>query len=249
MKEERIKINGLEIYYKIIGEGKPLLILHGWGSRTSRWLTVSKLLAGRGFKIIIPDLPGFGHSDKPKSVWGIKEYASFVEDFVKQIDLKDFYLLGHSFGGAVASFYSVSVNNASKIKRLFLVSAACIREKGLKKKSIKSFAKIFKFLKYVPFAKGIFYRFIVKTDYHLTKGVVREIYLKVIDQDLTDELEKIKVGTCLIWGENDNITPLRHGEKIHSKIKDSVLEIIPNAGHDLNLDSPGRLADTVVKCL
>ena len=64
-------IKGLKINYKTLGEGKPLLILHGWGSRGEKWQRVGELLAEKRLKVIIPDLPGFGRSLAPKSAWGL----------------------------------------------------------------------------------------------------------------------------------------------------------------------------------
>jgi len=76
-------IKGLKINYKTLGEGRPLLILHGWGSRSDNWQKVGDMLAQNGIKVIIPDLPGFGQSDKPPRAWNLDDYCDFVEEFVK----------------------------------------------------------------------------------------------------------------------------------------------------------------------
>ena len=66
-REVHITINGLKVYYQIAGSGPALLILHGWGSKSDRWTKVSELLSNQGFSVIVPDLPGFGKSEQPKS--------------------------------------------------------------------------------------------------------------------------------------------------------------------------------------
>lgn len=251
MIENKIKIGDLEINYKIIGEAslsseRQFLILHGWGSKSGRWLTTAKLLNGqKGIKIIIPDLPGFGQSDKPKEIWGLEEYSEFIEKFAKTLGLKNFYLLGHSFGGALAVKYGLKYG--FNLKKLILISAACFRKQDLKKKSLYSFSKYFKFLSHIPLLRKFFYKFVVKSDYPSTNGVMRNIYLKVIGQDLSSELKKVNVETLIVWGEKDDITPLDQGRTINSEIKNSVLEIIPRTGHDLNADCPGMVADVIAK--
>ncbi|PIR71923.1 MAG: alpha/beta hydrolase, partial [Candidatus Nealsonbacteria bacterium CG10_big_fil_rev_8_21_14_0_10_36_24] len=86
-------INGLKINYKIIGEGRPFLILHGWGSNFEKWQKVGELLVEKNLKVIIPDLPGFGESQKPTIAWNLDDYCNFVEEFVKILNLDKFFLL------------------------------------------------------------------------------------------------------------------------------------------------------------
>ena len=237
-------IKGLKINYKILGEGRPLLILHGWGSKSANWIKVAKLLSEKGIKVIIPDLPGFGQSDKPKEVWSLDNYCDFVEKFVEKLGLERFFLLGHSFGGSLS--VKLSLRFPEKIDKLFLVSAACFRRKSIKKRILFIVAKIFKIFSFIPFLKKAFYKFIVrKSDYSYTDGIMRDIYLGVIKQDLSGLLEKIQIPTNIIWGEKDNITPLKQAKIINQKIKNSKLIIIPGANHDLNTKYPEKLAKAI----
>ncbi|MBU2545267.1 alpha/beta hydrolase [Patescibacteria group bacterium] len=237
-------INGLKINYMIMGEGKPLLILHGWGSKKERWRTVAKLLSGRGFQVIVPDLPGFGESDNPDGVWGFDDYANLVDSFISSLDIRHFRLLGHSFGGNVAIKYSLK--HPDKVSKLFLVGAACIRRETVKKKGIYGISKTFKFLSFVPYLKKAFYR-IIKSDYSHSRGIMKEVYLNIIKKDLTDILGNVNVPTLIIWGEKDDITPLKNAHTIKINIKNSQLEIIPRIGHNLHSECPGFLADIIAK--
>lgn len=235
-------IKGLKINYKTLGEGRPLLILHGWGSRGANWMKVVETLAENGIRVIIPDLPGFGQSDKPSTAWNLDDYCDFVEEFVKTLDLEKFYLLGHSFGGSLAIKFSLQ--HPEKVVKLSLVSAACIRKKTFKNKFFKFLSKFLKIK--TPFLRKVFYR---KSDYLSTEGVMRDTYLKVIAEDLSGVLSQVQVPTTIIWGEKDNITLLNDAKIINQKIKDSKLEIIPNVGHDLNLKAPEKLAEVISKNL
>jgi len=244
MTENKINIKGLSIFYKVFGEGKPLLILHGWGSKNDKWQTTAKLLTGKGFQVIVPDLPGFGQSDDPDKIWDFDDYSNFTNDFINGLDLRKLSLLGHSFGGSIAIKYATE--HPKKISKLYLVGAAAIREKSLKKKMIYVIAKTFGFFSFIPFLKRIFYK-IIKTDYPHTQGIMRKTYLKVIKKDLSDLLNNINVPTIIIWGEEDPVTPLKHAYLINSKIKNSKLEIIPKMGHNLHSECPGMLANEVSK--
>lgn len=235
-------INGLKINYRIIGEGRPFLILHGWGSNSEKWQKIGELLAQNGIKVIIPDLPGFGKSDKPLKAWNLDDYCNFIEEFVKFLNLEKFYLLGHSFGGALA--VKCSLKFPEKINKLFLVGAACIRKKTVKVRLLRVISKLFN---HPPlFIKKVFYR---KSDYLSVEGVMKETYLKIIEEDLTDILSQVQIPTIIIWGKKDNTTPIKHAYLIRSKINNSKLEIIPNISHSPHLESPEKLAEIITKFL
>jgi len=244
MIEQKAFIKNLEIYYKVIGEGeKTLLILHGWGSKSANWHKTAELISKKKVKVIIPDLPGFGKSNKPPYVWNFDEYCTFLKEFTDYLKIDRFCLLGHSFGGALAIKFSFKF--PQKIIKLFLVSAACIRKKTLKKKALFIVSKIFKIFSFVPMIKKAFYKFIVKSDYPATKGFMRKTYLNIIREDLTPIFEHIKVPTTIIWGEKDNVTPLKQAELIKSKIKNSKLIIIPQGTHDLERQMPEELVKNI----
>jgi len=244
MTEQKAFIKNLEIYYKVIGEGeKTLLILHGWNSKSANWQKTAELISKKRVRVIIPDLPGFGKSNKPPYAWNIDEYCSFIKEFADYLKINKFYLLGHSFGASLAIKFSLKF--PQRLNKLFLVSAACIRRKTLKKKILFLISKVFKIFSFVPLIKKAFYKFIVKSDYLSTKGFMRKTYLNIIGEDLTPILEQIAVPTIIIWGEKDNVTPLRQAELIKSKIKNSKLIIIPQGTHDLERQMPEELVKNI----
>lgn len=241
-------INGLKTNLQVFGEGKPFLILHGWGSNSERWIPVAEKISQKGLKVIVPDLPGFGKSGALSMPWDINKYINWIEGFVKELNLEDFYLLGHSFGGALAS--KMAVKYAQEVKKLFLVSAACVREKTAKKsffKKISKITKLFYFLPYYSFFRKAVYKFIIRrSDYVYVEGIMKETYLNVVSEDLSFHLPFIKVPTVIIWGDKDESTPLEDGYFINRQIKNSKLIIIPGANHDLNRKQPEILAEKVL---
>ncbi|MDO8486284.1 MAG: alpha/beta hydrolase [Candidatus Staskawiczbacteria bacterium] len=256
MIEQKSLIKNLQINYKIFGDNLPIdnktfLILHGWGSSSDRWQLIGQLFSENGFRVIIPDLPGFGKSEAPEKPWNFNNYVNFIEEFTESINLRNFYLLGHSFGGSVA--VKIAIDVPQKVNRLFLVACACIRKKTTFKKvlaKISKFIRIFSFLPYYFLARKAFYKFIIKkSDYVYTEGIMKETYLNVISEDLSHHLSFIKVPTVIIWGDKDEFTPIEDAYYINKKINNSELVIIPEAGHDLNKKIPEILVKKVLeKC-
>ncbi len=238
MTEKKVLVKNIEINYKIFGEGKPFLILHGWRSSSDRWGKMCELLAENGIKVIIPDLPGFGQSQEPEKPWSLDNYVEFVYEFSNIVPelKKGFYLLGHSFGGSLAVKFTIKYNQ--KVEKLFLVSASCLRKITLKKKvlyKISKVVKLFSFLPYYDLFRKAFYKFIFrKSDYPYVEGIMKETYLKVISDDLSHKLSFIKVPTIIVWGDKDNLTPVENAYFINKKIENSKLVIIEGAGHNLN---------------
>jgi len=220
-----------------------ILILHGWGSCSKNWAEVKSYLENKGFKVYVPDLPGFGQNFPPKDVWSIADYAEWVRTYCKEKNLQQFFLLGHSFGGAISLKFSLKY--PEKVKKLFLVAPAIIRKKSLKKEIIKKIAKSFSFLP--ESAKKIIYIKIIKSDYPLRKGIMRDIFVNIVKEDQLANCSDISVPTVIIWGKNDDITPLKDGYLIRERIKNSKLVIIEGQGHNLNKKVPELLAQKVLE--
>jgi pimeloyl-ACP methyl ester carboxylesterase len=216
MREEKVLINDLKINYKIAGEGEPILILHGWGGSSDSWVEVSEILSKK-FKVICPDLPGFGKSDQPKSPIGVEGYAKILLDFTQKISLEKFDLIGHSFGGAIAFLFSIKY--PQKVKSLILCSPAIIRKRKyhtLYRKISYSFLwlakKIFSlplFRKLYPLFRKIIYKITGSYDYYLAEGIMKEIIKKAIREDGTIFLDKLEKETLILWGEKDRNLPLK----------------------------------------
>lgn len=251
-KEEIVK--GLKVNYKVFGsKGVPFLILHGWGSKSDRWESVGELLSKKGLMVVVPDLPGFGKSDTLKEAWCIDDYVDWVNEFINTFPefKEEFYLLGHSFGGTVSIKFSIKY--AQKVKKLFLFGAAAIRKKTIKKQvlgTVSKFVKVFSFLPFYKLAKRAFYKFVVgPTDYLRVDGVMKQTFLKVISQDLSQHVSFLKVPTVIIWGDKDDTTLVEDAYFMNKKIDGSKLEIVEGADHDMEQVMPEALVQRVLNNL
>jgi len=133
---------------------------------------------------------------------------------------------------------------------LFLVASACIRKKTVKKMFLSRISKVLKVFSFIPFystARKAFYRFVVgKSDYLSVEGVLKETYLKVISEDLSQSLSSIAVPTTIIWGDKDEATPIEDAYLINKKISNSKLVIIPGGSHSLEIKMPEVLAQKIL---
>ncbi len=253
MEEKKVLVKNLEVNYKVFGQGRPMLILHGWGSSSDKWEKVAELLEQQYIRVFVPDLPGFGKSQESTSAWNLDNYVEWVREFSEKIpELNNsFYLLGHSFGGAIASKFTIKYNQ--KVQKLFLIASACVRKYTVVRKIWYRIAKIIKVLSFLPgyelFRKAA-YRFVLrKSDYPYVSGNMKETYLRIISEDLSYKINFVKVPTILIWGDKDESTPLDQGRFIQSRISRSVLHIIPGADHSLHIKMPEVLAQKILEHL
>lgn len=235
--------NGPSINYEVYGTGKRLLILHGWGENIRTFDSVTTVLS-RNFQLIIIDLPGFGQSSALPHPFTLDDYTSTVEKFLAALEINEVFVLGHSFGGAIAVKLAIFSN---KVRRLILEDGSGMRNKSL---SIKFKIYIYKTLKLILSEKyrEKLRRILGSSDYR-SAGVLRRTLIKVVSEDLQSVVSKISIPTLLIWGRNDKETPIAQAEIMRAKIKNSKLLVIENAGHFPHLDKPEEFIEAIKEFL
>ncbi|RKD29119.1 alpha/beta fold hydrolase [Thermohalobacter berrensis] len=249
----KVTIEGLNINYTCEGQGKNILLLHGWGGSIESFLPVFNHLKKR-FKVYSIDFPGFGKSDPPREVWGVFDYARLTKKFIDKMGIEEVILIGHSFGGRVSI---VLANKYPElIKKMILVDSAGLIPKRPLKYYIKVYSfKLLKFLYRTIFfwddkekRMEKFYKKFGSKDYR-EAGNMRKILVKVVNENLKPLLKDIKASTLLIWGENDEATPVYMGKIMEKEIEDSGLVVLENAGHFSYLDQFNRFVLIVDKFL
>ncbi|MFZ2189688.1 MAG: alpha/beta hydrolase [Candidatus Magasanikiibacteriota bacterium] len=252
---------------------QQLIILPGWGGNKATWKEFAEL-ASNDFDIQIIELPCFGNEPCPDTVWGVEDYVEFVkhnletkskdlDDNESNIELKiqqdpsssadssGLVMLGHSFGGQVATVFTSKYPDM--IDKLILVAPAVFRPKKTFRRVIFNFAAKFgKLIFKIPWiekgslwAEDVFHKAIGAKDYHDTSGIKREIFKNIIRQDRGEEASKITVPTLIVWGTMDGYLPVSDAYKLNGLIKNSKLEIIKNARHGLHLQTKEKLLEII----
>lgn len=218
--------------YQVFGDKKnTILILPGWKRSINEWIPTAKILSTE-FRVVLLDLPGFSQMIRPKESFGVFDYAQFVKDFLLKLEIDKTTLIGHSFGGRLGVILAAET---TLIEKLILVDSGGIEKKSL---LINLSHFIIPFAKLLPSSiQNKIKKFIGSADYK-EAGEMRDIFVKIVNQDLTHLFEKIKIPTFIIWGEKDNILPLSQSKIFKGKIKNSKLRVVWGAGHDPHLQKP-----------
>jgi pimeloyl-ACP methyl ester carboxylesterase len=251
MEGKSICIDNLRIVFDDFGNGEAILILHGWGGSRKSWINVVDYLVKDGYRVIVPDLPGFGESEDPKNPQTVNNYRDFVLKFTEKMNLSSLYLVGHSFGGRIAA--KIASQNSQIVKKMVLCDASGIKmELDSKAKMISSLSRlgniIFSkrlFSEFRKIAKNIFHFFLRRSDYVKARGVMRETLKLVVQDDISSELSEIKTKTLIIWGQKDNMVPLKVANIFKEKIINSELKVFPGIKHNPHREIPKELSKTI----
>ncbi len=217
----KIKIQDLNVNYIQYGEGKDILLLHGWGQNIEMMKPIGDNFCDR-FRITILDFPGFGESDEPKETWTIEKYVKLLEELTKKLDIKKPIVIGHSFGGRVAIKYS----SRNLIDKLVLFGSPCIRIQ----ETLPLYVRILKGIKKLPGMNSIgeyMKQFIGSRDYKAASPIMRQTLVEVVNEDLSKYAREIEQPTLLIWGENDDEAPLNDAKELEKIMIDAALIILP----------------------
>ncbi len=240
-------IAGLDVGTCVIGEGLPVVALHGWGGSIRSFWPVAERLSPNGYQVHLLDLPGFGQSTPPPETWGVAEYAHLVKDYLDAAGLKQAAILGHSFGGRIALVLAATY--PERVRKMILADSAGLRTPPTLKQHLRNFAaRTVRNVLDLAHLDGVRKRLqdrynkrYASADF-LAAGALRETFVRVIEEDLTTYAQRVKVPTVLIWGDRDTDTPLWQGRKLEQLIPDAGLIVFQGAGHFAYLD---RLTDFV----
>ncbi len=238
-------VEGIETDYTDNGEGPFVFLLHGWGSNKELFAPISALLSTK-YRVIAPDLPGFGKTMEPPDTWDLGNYVDFVIRFIESFGPERVILLGHSFGGRILIKMASRASYPFTIDRMIFTGCAGIMPKRsagyyLRTRLYKlgrTFLGCAPVKKLFPGALPNLQKKMGSSDYAAASPVMRSVFVRVVNEDLAPLLSKIQEEVLLIWGENDTATPLADGIQMERKIPDAGLAKIAGAGHYAWLDQP-----------
>ncbi|MBE6124459.1 MAG: alpha/beta hydrolase [Erysipelotrichaceae bacterium] len=201
-----------DIDYFIEGRGPYIIFLHGWGQDKKSFKDISYYLKKK-YTCLMLDLPGFGNSKFPEKALSIDDYGDLLNEFILKNKLNVKAIIGHSFGGKVATNYCLRYNGHLK---LILCSPSIV--KPIHGPIYYGKVGLYKLGKKIPKLKNYLDKKIGSKDYKNSEGVLREILVKSVNTYYDKDLYNIDNDTLLYWGKEDKTTPLYMGRKIERKI-------------------------------
>jgi pimeloyl-ACP methyl ester carboxylesterase len=214
------------------GKDKPsALLLHGWGCEGETLRVIIDAIKNR-FRVIAPDLPGFGDSDEPPAPWSVGDYADHIMLFCEQTGIENPLICAHSMGARIAV---MMISRGFKAHSVVVTGGAGVKPAGTKRASFRT--KVYKcgrmWLTFFRANKTLerWKRRFGSTDYKNATPVMRGTLVKTVGEDLTPLFPAVTPPTLLIWGEKDDATPLDDGKIMEENMPNAGLAVIPNAGH------------------
>jgi len=252
---------GLNIRYLEAGDGPVVLMLHGQFDSLLSWFCNIDHLADAGFRVIAPDMPGSGESDKP----GHLEYdpdsaAEFVYDFTQELGIDKLSLVGNSAGGLVAGLFSLE--HSEMVEKMALVASGGFGRR------VSWLLRIIS----VPILGEILYQPRLNSKMGLTRRLfyrppdileellpeinrlkelpgARMAVLRSIRSSITlrglrqreyiiQRLKDSKVPLMTVWGAEDRIIPVAHAEEVRRELPGSIVHVVPECGHWPQMEKP-----------
>jgi pimeloyl-ACP methyl ester carboxylesterase len=251
-----VTVAGLRVHYDVLGpaSGPPVILVHGLGGRAEEWLDLAHYLVKAGYRVYLPDLPGYGRSQKPTSFsYSVPDEAAIVVGFLDAVDLKQVDLGGISMGGWIVQL--IASEHPERVRRLMLFDSAGIHEQPswdtrLFTPSTPAEVSQLNALLYPhPFpVPGFVARDIVRLTDQNGWVIRRAVASMLAGRDVSDDLlPQLKMPVLIVWGAEDRIMPLHQGEKMHSLVPQSQLEIFPDCGHLSPMQCASQVGPKVVE--
>jgi pimeloyl-ACP methyl ester carboxylesterase len=233
-------VAGFRIHYYALGpaNGPVVVFVHGLGGRSEDWRNLAPFFVRAGYRVYLPDLLGYGHSQQPRNFsYSIPDEAAVVVGFFDALGLKQVDLAGWSMGGWIVQ--RVAIEHPDRVRRLILFDSAGIYERpswnlGLFTPTTADEVDQLDVLlmPHAPKVPGFVAADILRSSRRNSWVIRRAIDSMLIGRDVTDNLlPQLKMPVLIVWGAEDRITPLSHGERMHRLIPQSQLNVIPACGH------------------
>ena len=253
-----VVVHGYRIHYYALGpsDGPVAVLVHGLGGRAEDWDKLTPYLVKAGYRVYLPDLPGFGQSEKPANFsYSVSDEAKIVAGFFDALGLKQVDLGGWSMGGWIVQL--VATEHPDRVRRLVLFDSAGLYVKpdwDTRLFTPVSAAELEKFdallMPHPPHLPEFLANDILRTSREHGWIIRRAMDSMLTGRDTTDRLlPSLKMPVLIVWGEVDQITPLAEGEKIHQLISQSQLDVVPGCGHLAPNECASQIAPAVVNFL
>jgi pimeloyl-ACP methyl ester carboxylesterase len=241
-----------------LGEGPPMLFVHGLAGCWQNWLETLPHFAAT-HRVVAVDLPGFGASEMPRKAISIARYASFLEQLCDALAIDAATVVGNSMGGFVVA--ELAIASPQRVEQLVLVSAAGITAESLWREPVLAGGRVLAMTaawaasRHETFARRPGLRrlalsFVARHPDRLSAPIAHELmqgsgtsgFLPALDATigypLRERLPQIAAPTLIVWGEKDRVIPVRDAARFEQLIPDARKVILPDTGHVSMVERP-----------
>ena len=236
------------------GKGFPLVLVHGFLGSSKMWKPQIDFFKDH-FRIITPDLPGFGKSNKAKSHNSIQSIANLLINCLEEKKIHKFHLLGHSMGGMVVQEMAKKVGD--KISKLVCYSTGPRGEmpgrfetvdesrKNLQKNGLETMARNIAKTWFIKGENAKYFDVCIETGKQTSMEAVDNSLVAFKNWNGVDTLKNIKNETLIIWGDQDKSYNFEQVQALEKNIENSKLIIFKNCAHNVHLEQPDRFNKTI----
>ena len=242
------------IYIGDEGKGFPLILIHGFLGSSKMWEPQINFFKNH-FRVITPDLPGFGKSNKAESHNSIQSIANLLMDCLEEKKIDKFYLLGHSMGGMIVQEMAKKYGN--KIVKLICYSTGPRGEmpgrfesvdqsrENLKKKGLEITAKNIAKTWFVRKENAKYFDICIEAGKQTSTKAADDALIAFKNWNGVDTLKNIKNETLIVWGDQDKSYNLEQIKILEKSIKKSKLVIFKNCAHNVHLEQPDQFNNAI----
>jgi len=258
--EKFVQIDNHKIRYLESGNSpKTLVLIHGLGASAERWEKVVPFFE-KNFHVVIPDLIGFGYSDKPLTDYTIDYFSKFLQKFLDSINIKNPILAGSSLGGQIAAEYTAQ--HPTNVEKLILVSPSGIMKQSTSALDAYIMAALY------PNEQN------AKNAFEMMEGSGKRIHQEIIDsfvkrmklpnaklafmstilglknaKVITEKLHSITVPTMIVWGSDDPVIPIQYASEFVESIENCIFFKMDGIGHTPYVQDPSSFTSRVLEFL
>lgn len=240
------------------GEAEDLILLHGLGASSERWLRVAPALS-RYFRVVVPDILGFGYSDKPDVEYTVDFFVDFLDKFLKNVGTSRPHMIASSFGGHIAAEYAI--RRGRGLRKLVLAAPA-----GMMKTSTPVLDGYIMAALYPTYENALK---AFRDMAHDPSTVTEETVLDFVNRmrlpnakyafmstllgikyapPLRGRLSEVINPALIVWGDSDKMIPLQYSKEFR-EIPGSELVVLKDSGHTPYVEKPMTFNRVVIKFL
>lgn len=248
---EHIDVAGIRVAYRQLGDGVPVLFLHGFFGDARVWRRQFEL--ADDYRLVAWDAPGCGGSSPPAQTYRMGDYAERLAGFIDALGIEQPHLVGNSFGGALA--LALAALHPGKVRSLTLIGAYAGWSGSFSAHTVA--ARVASSLPDLALPHDLVVKkwlpgFVTSSASEqlcdeLTSIIadfnpegMRPMILALAEADLRQALPRIELPTLLVWGDQDVRSPLSVANDLQSQISQSKLVVLPGAGHLTQMEAADR---------